>query len=304
MATKDIVKDATPTAAGFVSRGSNYEAKQAKLARDEAEIEELMKAHSGVEGDEDEDPDEDLEVKEEVVPVVEDEEDDKDLSREEKSFKKRYGDLRRHMADKEKEWKAKLEDSTSSPSAMRAPKSDEDIEAWAAKYPDVAAIVETIAAKKANEKFASAEGRLKEFDEANYEASRTKSETVITKAHADFAELRDSDEFHDWVDTQPKVVQDALYENSDDPASVIRVIDLYKVDNGLTPSAKKAQAKDAAKTVTKRARAEVADDSSDSMMKESDVAKMSDKQFEDRYDAISAAMQSGKFVYDVTGKAR
>ena len=38
-----------------------------------------------------------------------------------------------------------------------------------------------------------------------------------------------SDEFHDWVDEQPKWVQDALYENSDDPASVIRVIDLYKI---------------------------------------------------------------------------
>ncbi len=39
----------------------------------------------------------------------------------------------------------------------------------------------------------------------------------------------------------------------DDAGSVIRVLDLYKVDNGLTPSAKKAQAKDA-KTVAKKSR--------------------------------------------------
>lgn len=299
MATQDIVKDATPVTAGFVSRGSNYEAKQARLAKEEAEIEELMKAQAGVEDEEDEEGEEP-----EVEPVVEEEEEDKDLSREEKSFKKRYGDLRRHMADKEKEWKAKLEDSTSSPSAIRAPKSDEDIEAWAAKYPDVAAIVETIASKKANEKFATAESRLKEFDDAKYEASRTKAETTITKSHSDFLELRDSDAFHDWVDTQPKVVQDALYENSDDPASVIRVIDLYKVDNDLTPAAKKTKAKDAAKTVSSRTRASIDELNSNTTIKESDVAKMTDKQFEDRYDSIQEAMQSGKFVYDVSGRAR
>jgi hypothetical protein len=48
---------------------------------------------------------------------------------------------------------------------MRLPKSDEDIEAWATKYPDVAAIVETIAIKKAREQSAGLEERVKEIDE-------------------------------------------------------------------------------------------------------------------------------------------
>ena len=37
---------------------------------------------------------------------------------------------------------------------IKLPKSDEDIEAWAKRYPDVAAIVETIAIKKAKEQSA------------------------------------------------------------------------------------------------------------------------------------------------------
>ena len=37
---------------------------------------------------------------------------------------------------------------------------------------------------------------------------------------------------------------------------------------------------------------------------ESDVAKMSDKEFEDRQDEINEAMKSGKFIYDVSGAAR
>jgi len=288
----------------YSNRGSNYAVKQARIDKEEKELAELMEEQA---------PSEETEVEEEVVvteeaPVEDTEEDtesDEKLSGEEKSFKKRYGDLRRHMSTKEKEWEARFaalesKDTTS----VRAPKSDEDIEEWARQYPDVAAIVETIAEKKATEKFASAEGRLREFDEAKEEAERNKAEIVIRKSHSDFDDLRAGDEFHDWVEAQPKWVRDALYENADDPLSVIRVIDLYKVDKGLTPSDKKSHAKDAAKTVSKRTRTKVDADGSESMIKESAVAKMSDKQFEDNYEAISAAMQSGKFIYDISGKAR
>ena len=78
-----------------------------------------------------------------------------------------------------------------------------------------------------------------------------------------------------------KWVQDALYENSDDPASVVRVIDLYKVDKGLTKTAKKAKAKDAASTVTKRSKTQVDVEDANDVIRESEVAKMSDKEFEE-----------------------
>jgi hypothetical protein len=305
----DIVTDATPKTAGYASRGSNYSAKQARIEKEEKEIEELMKAQGGAPVEEETVESEEAPVEAEEVETKEEAEadavEDEKLSGEEKSFKKRYGDLRRHMSAKEKEWEARfaaLESNTSS--TVRPPKSDEDIEDWARQYPDVAAIVESIAEKKATEKFASAEGRLREFDEAKEEAERTKAETVIRKAHSDFDDLRAGDDFHNWVEDQPKWISDAVYENSDDPRSVIRVLDLYKVDKGMTPSDKKAQAKDAAKTVSKRTRTKVDATGSESMIKESVVAKMSDAQFEANYDAISEAMQSGKFVYDISGKAR
>jgi hypothetical protein len=290
----------------MMSRGTNYALKQSRMNKDEEELEALLAEHKGEEVEVEAEEESSEEVTETPVekPVEseEEEESDENLSREEKSFKKRYGDLRRHMADKEKEWKEQMESQISTP--LRAPSSDEDIEAWAEKYPDVAAIVETIASKKADEKFAVAEERLREYDEAAYEVERTKAETTIRKSHSDFDELRDSDKFHDWVEDQPKWVRDALYENSDDAASVVRVIDLYKVDNNMTPSAKKKANKDAAKTVTKRGTPAVDSDGANQMIKESQVSKMTDKQFEDNYDKIQAAMASGKFVYDVTGKAR
>ena len=292
-----------PKTAGFVDRGYNYEKKRKRM---EAEEEEIRKLEAEARGEtttneeqqpEEEAPEEkkaDTEVKEET------------LSAEEKSFKKRYGDLRRHMQEKEKEWDEKFQafEARLKKEAIVPPKSDEDIEEWSKEYPDVAGIVETIAAKIAQKKFDEANQELKDLKKVQSEAQRAKAENAIRKSHDDFDDLRASDEFHSWVDEQPKWVQDALYENSDDPASVVRVIDLYKVDKGLTKTAKKAKAKDAASTVTKRSKTEIDVEDANDVIRESEVAKMSDKEFEANSDDINKAIRSGKFVYDISGKAR
>jgi len=296
----ELAEMETPKTAGFVDRGYNH-AKRKQRMEDEAK--EIAKLEAEARGetpvDENEEVEEttqeaeaDTEVKEET------------LSAEEKSFKKRYGDLRRHMQQKEKEWDEKLESLQSAKGSLTPPKSDEDIEEWAKQYPDVAGIVETIATKKAQEMFDKADTRLKQLDEAHAEAHRIKSENEIRKSHSDFDELRESDDFHDWADAQPKWVKDALYENADDPASVVRVIDLYKSDKGLTKEAKKANKKAAASTVTKRSKTQVDVADANEMIRESDVARMSDKEFEERADEINKAMRNGKFVYDVSGNAR
>ena len=306
----------SPKSAGFVQRGSNYSRKQKRLEQEEAEIARLEAEARGEEVTESESGGEDTEdtsgqatddtQQEETQEASETQEDDSNLSAEEKSFKKRYGDLRRHMQEKEKEFNEKLE--ALSTKTKRAnivpPKSDEDIEAWSKEYPDVAGIVETIAAKKAKELFSKAESRLSELDDAHNEALRIKAENQIRKTHDDFDELRSSESFHDWADEQPKWVKDALYENMDDPASVIRVIDLYKVDNGMTPAARTQSKKAAASTVTKGSRTSIDAKGLQGQIKESDVAKMSTQEFEKRQDEITEAMRKGKFVYDMSGGAR
>ena len=279
----------SPKTAGFVNPNHNNRNRK-RIEEDEKELEELQGSKE--------------EVAEEETSDTEDEE--KTLSREEKSFKKRYGDLRRHMSEKETEWKEKFEtlEGRMNDSSIRPPKSEEDVQAWIAKYPDVASIVETIASKKAESMFSKAEKRLQEIDDANYESTRLSYENKIKKTHEDFDDLKSSDEFHDWADEQPKWVQDALYENPDDPASVIRVIDLYKSDKGLTKTAKKAKSKEAASVVSKRSKTSIDASEGDNMIKESDIAKMSDKDFEKNQEEINKAMRSGKFIYDISGNAR
>jgi len=298
----ELAEVETPKTAGFVDRGYNYEKRKKRMEKEEEEIRKLEAEQRGEEDTEEQQPEKEASEEKEADTEVKEE----TLSAEEKSFKKRYGDLRRHMQDKEKEWDEKFKtfERRLEKESIIPPKSDEDIEQWAKEYPDVAGIVETIAAKKAQEMFSKAEARMQEFDKIQTEAERTKAETVIRKSHEDFDDLRASDEFHTWVDEQPKWVQDALYENSDDPASVVRVIDLYKVDKGLTKTAKRTKAKDAASTVTKRTRTQVDVEDANDVIRESEVARMSNKEFEEHSDEINKAIRSGKFVYDVSGKAR
>ena len=124
------------------------------------------------------------------------------------------------------------------------------------------------------------------------------------EVHADFDDLRDSDTFHDWVEEQPKWVQDALYENSEDARSVVRVIDLYKSDKGMTKEGKKAKTKAAASAIVKSSKADLDAEETQGTLKESDVKRMSAQEFEKREEEITKAIQSGKFIYDISGSAR
>ena len=295
----ELAEVETKKTAGFVDRGYNYERKRKRMQEDEEEIKRLEAEQSEESTEEQQE-----EITKEKEADTEAEE--KTLSAEERSFKKRYGDLRRHIQKKEKEWEEKLEalQKRSVKEGIVPPKSDEDIEKWAKEYPDVAGVIETIAAKKAQEMFNKADMKLQEIDKAQVEAERIKAENAIRKSHEDFDALRESDEFHDWADEQPKWVRDALYENSDDAASVVRVIDLYKSDKGLTKTAKKAKAKDAASTVTRRTKTDVDVEDANNTISESEVERMSAAEFEERSDEINTAIRSGKFVYDISGRAR
>ena len=151
----------------FVSRKYNNDEKR-KL--DEEELAELLKAQQG------ESVEEESKVEEEQEPT----------SAEEKTFKKRYSDLRRHQQKQADELKAKITDlerqlSEAARKEMKLPKSEEEIEAWTKEYPDVAGIVETIATKKAQEQSVALEERIKAIDALQISASKEKAEVELLK---------------------------------------------------------------------------------------------------------------------------
>ena len=279
--------------AGYMSRTrTKY---KDKIEKEEKELKELMAQADS------------KKVEEESEEEKENSATEASLSDEEKSFKTRYGDLRRHLAAKDKAHAEKIEEleaKLNTPTKLVAPKSDEDIAAWAKKYPDVAGIVETIAEKKAKHMFDRANIQLEELNKAKRDATRSHAENEIRESHEDFDKLRGSDEFHNWVDIQPKWVQNALYENTDDAASVIRVLDLYKVDKGLTPSDRKNKTKAAASLINKGSKTKVDALELSDTIKESDIEKMSDREYAKNSEKIHEAIRSGKLIYDLSGNRR
>ena len=284
---KVMVQDATPKK--VMALASRKYSREDKIQKDQEELDQLIAENKG-------------EVKEEA------QEEQEPTSAEEKTFKKRYGDLRRHAQQKESDLQEQINQlkeqlDSATKKQIQLPKSDEDIEAWAKQYPDVAGIVETIAIKKSKEQSKELEDRIQKINEMQESATKEKAEVELLKIHPDFVDIREADDFHNWAEEQPQWVQKALYENDDDAMSAARAIDLYKADRNI--GKKKTGSKDAAlATNPKSTRTKPQTNEESTYLRESQVQKMSSQEYEKRADEVMEAIRTGKFIYDVSGSAR
>jgi hypothetical protein len=292
---------------------------QQKIAKEQAELEALLKGETE-DGDgevQQESTEEAAEPssREPVEASVPDEGDtqqeeepkaeaQEELTAEEKSFKKRYGDLRRHMQEKDNEFKAKMEaleaklDKAASGSIEELT-TKEQISEWAKQNPKANSLIRALAEEQAAEQMKSLDSRLKEVEEMRTQARKEKAEAELMSLHPDFVDIRNDDAFHEWANEQPKWAQEALYDTPDDIKSVARVLDLYKVDKGIKTK-KVAPDKAAASSVRSRTAAKPEADETKSYLSESAVSKMSMKEYESRIEEIMEAQRSGKFIYDMS----
>lgn len=232
---------------------------------------------------------------------------------EEDTFKKRYGDLQRHLQStvnlKDEEiqnLKKSLEKATQK--EVSFPKTDEEIEEWSKKYPDVSKIVNTIAAKKAQEEKQNAikeiGGDISDLRKMKQQLDREKAEHHLLQLHPDFESIRKDKSFHSWVSQQPKYLQDALYKNENDALAAARAIDLYKADMGMVQTKRTSSQlkKDAAKLTPQIGSAPTT--RATGAFSESQIANMSSAEYEKNESKIMQSIQNNSFVYDVSGAAR
>ena len=221
---------------------------------------------------------------------------------EDAAFKKRYGDLRRHshqlMQQKDQQlaqMKTQLE--TAARGQIKFPKTDEEIDNWSKRYPDVAKIVDSIAQKRANEALEQGVKRMDGLRKFETKLVVKEAEQVLMQAHPDFAQIRQDPAFHDWVAMQPQNIIDSLYKNNTDALAASRAIDLYKADTGSRKTSNSA-ARAVGKSVN------ISPSSGKAQWSESQIDKMSNAEFNKHEEDIIKAMQTGNFVYDMSGGAR
>tara|TARA_A100000172_G_scaffold60571_1_gene40048 strand:- start:1965 stop:2846 length:882 start_codon:yes stop_codon:yes gene_type:complete len=284
--------EANPSVKGHIAQAKR---RYRKARDDEQELQELIEARNvRDQQDSTQDPDND---------------DTTGLDAEEATFKKRYGDLRRHAQKQQEEHRKELarmqeQIDTVSKKEMRMPKSEDELEEWSNKYPDVAQMVETIALKKSRETAQDIEKEMAQLKDMRRNINRQKAEQELKELHPDFDKIRKDPEFHEWASVQPKWVQSALYDNEDDAVSCSKALTLYKAEVKTRKKQSSARA-DAAESVNPRGRSQ-ADERAGQRGKysESMVKKMSQREYERVSDDIEESIRAGTFVFDITGAAR
>lgn len=273
----------------------------------EAEIKELEKQFLG--NDEEGDDTEVVKVNEEEseLLVPEAPSTSNPVSTEEESFKKRYGDLRAHSQRQETEYKSKiaelerqLADTVKQP--LKYPTKEEDLEDWMKKYPDVAAIIETIALKKVEERQVDVQRRFEELDRKEAELAKNKAKQDLLKLHPDLDEIAKSEKFREWIVDQPQEFKDALFKNSTDVKKAARVLDFYKAETKIKSKSNTSATREAAQNV-KSAGATPNENPTNLKYTESKVAKMDWREYAKHEAEINEAMRNPEF-WDVSGGAR
>ena len=235
-------------------------------------------------------------------------------------FKKRYGDLKRHYDTKLNEWKqekemfqAKLAVEAKKHDIKKLPKTEEELESFKEKYPDVYDVVETISALQASDRVKDIEGRLEELRYKEQEAVVKTAEKQLLSIHPDFVDLKENENFLNWLTDQPTNISDGIFKNNTDVKWAARVVDLFKADIGTPRNTKRANQKankrpqssssknQAAQSVTKT----TANRSLDSFQDDTkiwsiaEISRLKPKEYELLEKEIDRAVKEGRVVDSV-----
>jgi len=220
---------------------------------------------------------------------------------EDRVFKKRYDDLKRHYdstlgkhKDEVRTLRTQLEQSSKQ---FIPPKSKDELESWRKEYPDVYEMVETIAMTKADNRTKEMETKYQNLQVQQEEIAKEKAEVELLKLHPDFNELRAKDDFHEWAAKQDPVIQDWLYENTSNASLAARALDLYKMDKGLGKYSKKETQdvkKEAARAISKTKKAEAPDAPTKKVWSNAEIAKMNVREYAKYEEEIDKAVREGR----------
>ena len=219
---------------------------------------------------------------------------------EDRVFKKRYDDLKKHYDSTINKHKEEL---TSLRTQLEAnnkqfvpPKSKQELEAWRKEYPDVYDMVETIAINKATTQTADLEKKYKDLKLQQEQIAKEKAEVELLKVHPDFHEIRKNDDFHAWADQQDPTIQSWLYENTSNAKLAARAIDLYKADRNISKAVKqdKDLKKEAAKAISKTKTATDTDTPKKKVWTTTEISKLKPHQFEKFEKEIDLARLEGR----------
>ena len=217
-------------------------------------------------------------------------------------YKKRYDDLKRYYDRKLGEWTSKENDLKTQLRDNRPkyqpPKSKEELEAFKTEYPDIYGVVETVSHLQSENQMQTLQEEVESLKKRNEALAQREAQLELGRLHPDFNDIKESDDFHSWADSQPMEIKSWIYENNSDGKLAARAIDLYKKDRGLgldkkTETKTTTQNQGADLLVKTREQVQVPQ-SNEVVFNRSDISKMSDEEFMQYEKDIVKAQREGR----------
>jgi len=219
-------------------------------------------------------------------------------------YKKRYDDLKKHYDGRVNSFKSREEEllaeiRTNRPK-YKAPKSAEEIEAFKKEYPDVYGVVETVAHLRSSKETEDLKQEIKSLKELNQTVNKEKAEARLARMHPDFEQIRESDAFHSWAESQPEAIKGWVYGNATNAELASRAIDLFKQDTGKSKSNTEVSGDlVAASEMVKVKNSKEIGYGSKKIWTRSQIAAMSQSEFDKNEKAITDAMSEGRVINDM-----
>ena len=217
-------------------------------------------------------------------------------------YKKRYDDLKRYYDRKLGEWTSKENDLKTQLRENRPkytpPKSKEELDSFKKDYPDIYGVVETVSHLQSENQMQNLQEEVDSLKKQNQALAQREAQLELGRLHPDFSEIKESDDFHNWADSQPMEIKSWIYENNSDGKLAARAIDLYKKDRGLG-----LDKKTETKTTTQNQGADLlvktneqvqVPQSNEVVFNRSDIANMSDEEFMQYEKDIVKAQREGR----------
>jgi hypothetical protein len=240
------------------------------------------------------------------------------LTQEEETWKQRYGNLKSFSDKRYNELVQKVSaleqaNALASKRPAELPRNVDEMREWVKTYPDLAGVIKAMIAEDVDYMREQISPQLQELEDVKYELVRQKAYAAVVRAHNDFPELLNDQEFIEWVNRQPEEkgpIGQSIYDalNGVDYDAAIKALNIYKQEQNFKKPAKRqpnTAAREAVQQVTTRSTNEVPSSTGGKRTwAESQVENMSIRDYEKFEDDIDAAKREGRFVYDLSGAAR
>lgn len=218
-------------------------------------------------------------------------------------WEKRFKGLQKtHQAQKE-EWQTKMAEIESQLAAKgkaveALPNSAEELEKLKANDPALYDKVEKLSQYFVQRDTADIKSKIEATEKKEYELAKKEARAELLKAHPDVYTVVESEVFKEWAESQPKEIQNWVYNNPTNSTLAIKALDLFKAEVSATKKESKKPSNqtrldDASSLVSTRMTQTPADTSKKTWTRQ-EIQRLSMEEY-DKYEAeIDLAIREGR----------